>query len=95
MLRVLVVLLVVCSLAGAAQKRQVSSGRVRVKGYLTKSGHYVAPHYRTHPDKNFYNNWSTKGNEDPYNQVKGKRKQKPLRRRPAKLFHKQRRPKGQ
>ena len=40
--------------------------QVRVKGYTRKDGTYVAPHYRSGPDGNFYNNWSTKGNVNPY-----------------------------
>ena len=92
MLRTTVVIVLLMSLAGFGQSRQTSStGPVYVKGYTTKSGHYVEPHYRTRPNKNFYNNWSTKGNENPWNQRKGKQKQKSLLRRPsAKLFHKQR-----
>lgn len=41
-------------------------GAVRVRGYYRKNGTYVAPHYRSAPDGNFYNNWSTKGNVNPY-----------------------------
>lgn len=37
-----------------------------VKGYYKKNGTYVQPHYRSAPDGNFYNNWSTKGNINPY-----------------------------
>jgi len=39
---------------------------VHVKGYYRKDGTYVRPHYRSAPDGNFYNNWSTKGNINPY-----------------------------
>ena len=41
-------------------------GSVRVKGYTTKSGQYVAPHYRSSPNKSKNDNWSTKGNVNPY-----------------------------
>lgn len=37
-----------------------------VRGYVTHNGTYVAPHYRSHADGNFYNNWSTYGNVNPY-----------------------------
>lgn len=40
--------------------------QVRVKGYYRSNGTYVPPHYRTAPDRNPYNNWSTKGNVNPY-----------------------------
>jgi len=33
----------------------------------------VQPHYRSAPDGNFYNNWSTKGNVNPYTGVPGTR----------------------
>lgn len=37
-----------------------------VNGYTRRAGTYVAPHYRSSPDRNFYNNWSTRGNMNPY-----------------------------
>jgi hypothetical protein len=37
-----------------------------VRGYTTKNGTYVAPHYQTNPDSSLLNNWSTKGNYNPY-----------------------------
>ncbi len=43
-----------------------SSGDVSVHGYTNKNGTYVASHMRSHPDGDFYNNWSTKGNFNPY-----------------------------
>jgi hypothetical protein len=39
---------------------------VGVRGYSRKDGTYVPPHYRTAPDGQFYNNWSTYGNVNPY-----------------------------
>lgn len=39
---------------------------VHVRGYTRKDGRYVQPHYRSAPDGNPYNNWSTKGNVNPY-----------------------------
>jgi hypothetical protein len=44
----------------------VADARVSVSGYYRKSGTYVAPHYRSDPDTSFSNNWSTKGNYNPY-----------------------------
>jgi hypothetical protein len=40
--------------------------QVRVRGYFRRDGTYVSPHYRSYPDGSFYNNWSTKGNVNPY-----------------------------
>jgi hypothetical protein len=39
---------------------------VHVRGYFRKDGTYVAPHYRSSPDSSVLNNWSTKGNINPY-----------------------------
>src|SRR5687768_7099862 len=43
-----------------------AEAQVRVRGYTRKDGTYVAPHYRSSPDGNFSNNYSTKGNVNPY-----------------------------
>lgn len=44
---------------------------VKVKGYYRKDGTYVRPHMRSNKDGNFYNNWSTIGNVNPYTGVYG------------------------
>lgn len=43
-----------------------ASAQVYVHGYTTSNGTYVAPHYRSSPDSNPYNNYSTRGNVNPY-----------------------------
>ncbi|WP_211219513.1 hypothetical protein [Desulfovibrio aminophilus] len=43
-----------------------AGGKVHVNGYYRKDGTYVQPHMRSAPDGNPYNNWSTKGNVNPY-----------------------------
>lgn len=43
----------------------------RVKGYTKKNGTYVMPHYKTSPDSTRWNNWSTKGNYNPFSGKKG------------------------
>jgi hypothetical protein len=43
-----------------------ASAQVHVNGYTKKDGTYVAPHYRSSPDGNPYNNYSTLGNVNPY-----------------------------
>jgi len=48
---------------------------VRVRGGTTKRGNYVAPHYRTAPNKSKVDNYSTKGNVNPFT---GKPGSKPL-----------------
>jgi hypothetical protein len=44
---------------------------VRVKGSVTKRGTYTQPHYKTSPNKTKYDNWSTKGNSNPFTGKKG------------------------
>lgn len=56
-LSLLILSLLIPALADAA---------TRVRGYYRKNGTYVAPHYRSNPDGNPYNNWSTRGNVNPY-----------------------------
>ena len=46
----------------------------RVKGYTKKDGTYVAPHYRSSPNKTKYDNYSTKGNVNPYTGKRGTKK---------------------
>lgn len=43
----------------------------RVKGYIKKNGTYVQPHYRSSPNRSKLDNWSTKGNYNPYTGRKG------------------------
>jgi hypothetical protein len=53
----------------AEQLPIVLTGRVR--GYTTKSGKYVAPHHRSAPNGKKSDNYSTKGNANPYTGKKG------------------------
>lgn len=46
---------------------------VRVRGYQRSNGTYVQPHYRSNPDGNFHNNWSTYPNVNPYTGTTGTR----------------------
>jgi len=43
-----------------------SGATVHVKAHTTNTGTYVPAHTRTAPDRSKYNNWSTKGNVNPY-----------------------------
>ena len=48
--------------AGSAEAKTV-----RVNGYYKPStGHYVAPYYKTSPNKTKLDNYSTRGNYNPY-----------------------------
>ena len=42
-----------------------------VRGYYRNNGTYVQPHYRSSPDSSILNNWSTKGNINPYTGKEG------------------------
>jgi hypothetical protein len=59
-MKLALIALAVAALPGAAM------AQTYVHGYTTKNGTYVAPHYRSAPDGNPYNNWSTVGNVNPY-----------------------------
>lgn len=39
---------------------------VDVRGYTRKDGTYVQPHKRSSPNSTTYDNWSTRGNINPY-----------------------------
>jgi len=50
------------------------AGTVRNRGGITKSGTYRKPHYKTSPNQSKGDNWSTKGNRNPYTGKKGTKK---------------------
>ena len=50
---------------------EIYSKDVKVRAYYRKDGTYVRPHYRSHQDNNFYNNYSTRGNINPYTRKTG------------------------
>ena len=51
-----------------------------VMGHTRKDGAYVQPHKQTNPDKNFRNNYSTKGNQNPHTGKEGTRTEPPRQR---------------
>ena len=50
-----------------------SSSSHAVRGYTTRRGTYVAPHRQTNPDHTQRNNYSTKGNVNPWTGKAGTR----------------------
>ena len=48
-----------------------SGSPVHVNGYTRSDGTYVAPYVRSSPDATLSNNWSTRGNINPYSGVLG------------------------
>jgi hypothetical protein len=49
-----------------AASATTASAQVHVRGYTKKDGTYVAPHERTAPNNTTLDNYSTKGNVNPY-----------------------------
>ena len=47
------------------------AGDVYVRGHYRSDGTYVQPHYRTAPDSNPFNNYSSRGNINPYTGKRG------------------------
>jgi hypothetical protein len=45
---------------------QPSVGEHYVEGYIRKDGTQVSGHYKTNSDDSYWNNWSSKGNANPY-----------------------------
>lgn len=48
-----------------------AGAQVRVRGYTRKDGTYVAPHYRSSPNRSRSDNYSARGNYNPYTGAKG------------------------
>lgn len=48
-----------------------SSGSHSVRGHVKRDGTYVQPHRSTNPDSTTKNNWSHKGNTNPYTGKEG------------------------
>lgn len=59
----------------AAALPMAASADVYVDGHYRSDGTYVPGHYRSSPDSSRLNNWSTRGNVNPYT---GERGTKPL-----------------
>lgn len=52
--------------AVAANLPSAVSAQVHVGDYTKSDGTYVAPHYRSSPDNSTINNYSSRGNVNPY-----------------------------
>lgn len=62
-MKAIAVLLALCAMLFVS----VAEARgVRVRGYTRKDGTYVAPHYRSSPNTSRSDNYSTRGNYNPY-----------------------------
>lgn len=72
MKRMLLTLLLVLASIGVVST-VLAQGSTRVRPYFRRDGTWVPGHYRTRPDGNFYNNWSTRGNINPFTGREGTR----------------------
>lgn len=61
-------LLLILAIIASAQTAQAADF---VGGYMKKNGTYVAPHYKSSGDGYKFNNYSTKGNTNPFTGSKG------------------------
>ena len=52
----------------------VDARTIRIRSYVKKSGKYVPSHYRTSANHSRFDNWSTKGNRNPFTGKKGYKK---------------------
>lgn len=55
-----------CALLSLVTLADVAWSDVSVRAYTRKDGTYVRAHHRSDPDGNAANNWSTRGNQNPY-----------------------------
>lgn len=65
-------LLIVLSFVFITLTATISEARTSsVRGSFRRNGSYVVPHYRTSPNRTKLDNWSSKGNYNPYTGKKG------------------------
>ena len=64
---------IIAAMLGVLGFVNTASAQVRVEGYTRKDGTYVAPHYRSSPNDTKMDNWSTRGNTNPYTGQPGTR----------------------
>lgn len=58
--------IIAIALLGMPSVAYARGGSVTVRGYTTRQGTPVPTHQRTAPNKTKRDNWSTKGNTNPY-----------------------------
>lgn len=68
---IVVAIALALSFPGGEAQAKSSGGSHSVRGHVTKRGTYVAPHRQTNPDSRRTNNWSAKGNTNPYTGERG------------------------
>ncbi|MGB9763146.1 MAG: hypothetical protein ACPLW7_03940 [Minisyncoccia bacterium] len=72
MKKIFVTIFVLLMLLSFCFSNVVEARTIRVRGYYKRNtGSYVMPHYRTSPNRTKWDNWSTKGNINPFTGKKG------------------------
>lgn len=61
----------VCLVALLFTSSIASAGSTYIRPYIRNNGTMVQGHYRTTPDSSRLNNWSTRGNVNPYTSKQG------------------------
>lgn len=64
-------IIVAVLIAALASPAFAKGGSHSVRGHTRKDGTYVPPHRATNPDASRTNNWSSKGNTNPYTGKEG------------------------
>lgn len=73
--RLLIIYFIIIGLFVFLLPTKTEAKTTKVKSYLKKSsGSYVMPHYRSSKDNYKWNNYSSKGNYNPYTGKKGDKK---------------------
>jgi hypothetical protein len=70
-MRLVLAAITILAATAAVEARGGGSGGGRggshyVSGHVTRTGTYVQPHHATNPNSTKLDNWSTKGNMNPY-----------------------------
>lgn len=73
MIRLLALVLLVVTILALVPALSADAKDVYVRGHFRRDGTYVAPHHRTSPDGNPYNNYGTYPNVNPYTGEQGTR----------------------
>lgn len=73
------IFLTMCGIASAFSAT-AADAQVHVQGHYRKDGTYVRPHMRSSPNSTTSDNWSTKGNVNPYTGAEGTRNPYPQQR---------------
>jgi hypothetical protein len=72
MKKIFVTIFVLLMLLNFSFSNVVEARTIRVKGYYKPStGRYIMPYYRTSSNNSIWDNWSTKGNINPFTGKKG------------------------